>query len=192
MHCARHTCTLVPVFMVLFWVSMFIFSRIFMLYSEYQAEVARLSDDEWLRVKCKDPEFFHNIRQHTDLCLKVEQNARKSCFLVALNTVVSSTYLCGYRSCAEYITEAVLWVMGFGLPAILILAAALLFLPTVIYPIYSSYLNRMADRRVMSLYNAPYGMDHYTRTHPYSVTQPNIIYPVIHDIEGPMELKKMV
>jgi hypothetical protein len=183
MHWAKHTCALIPAFMVVFWVFMFAFSRAFMLYSEYQAEVARLNDDAWLRVKCKDPEFFHNIKQHTDLCLKVEQNARKSCLLVALNTVASTTYLCGYRSCADYLTDAVLWVMGFGIPAVLLLSVCLLLFPTVLYPVYSSYLNRMADRRVMALYNAPYGMEHYSASHP------RLAYPIVDDMG---DAKKLV
>eukprot|EP00960_Hanusia_phi_P019569 577653-Hanusia_phi.AAC.1 len=71
--------------MAVLWLGMFAFSRVFMFYSEFQGEAARRADDEWLRIKCKDPEFFHKMKQHTDLCLKVEQNGRRSVALVALN-----------------------------------------------------------------------------------------------------------
>eukprot|EP00960_Hanusia_phi_P064639 765856-Hanusia_phi.AAC.1 len=182
----RHTCALLPGFMALLWLAMFAFSRVFMFYSEYQAEEARRADDEWLRVRCKDPEFFHNMKQHTDLCLKVEQNARRSSMLVALNNVFTSTYLCGYSSCADYLTSAVMWCMGLSLPALVISGLALLFVPTLIYPLYAAQLNRMADRRVMSLYNAPYGLHHYAASH-----QP-LSYPAIVEVgEAGMDLKKI-
>lgn len=180
----RNGCAVFPLFMASLWVFMFVLSRLFMFYSEYQNEVSKIADDEWLRVKCKDPDFFHNMKQHTDLCLKVEQNARKSTMLVALNTVISSTYLCGYRSCGDYITEGVQWVLGFGLPVLVLMAAVVVLFPTLLYPFYVSQLNRMADRRVMSLYNAPYGLPHYMEAQ----RQP-LVYSVIEDAE---DIKKIV
>lgn len=165
MHWTRHSCTLVPTFMAILWLALFVFSRLIMLHQEYQNELNRLSDDEWLRVKCKDPEFFHNIKQHTDLCLKVEANARRSCLMVALNTVISTTYLCGYKSCAEYAQDLLGFFMTLSLPILGLIVLILFMGPTILYPMYSSYLNRIADRRVMALYNAPYGMPHYVDTH---------------------------
>lgn len=160
-----NACTMLPGIMASLWLAMFAFSRLFMLYNEYQSEIAMRADDQWLRAKCKDPEFFHNMKQHTDLCIKVEQNGRRSCLMVAMNNVISSTYLCGYRSCADYASSFLQWVMNLSLPFILAATALLLLTPTMIYPMYCAYLNRLADRRVMSLYNTPYGMQHYIDTH---------------------------
>lgn len=165
MHWSRHACTLIPTFMVVMWLFLFVSSRIILFHQEYQNELSKLSDDEWLRVKCKDPEFFHNIKQHTDLCLKVEQNARKSCAMVALGNVISATYLCGYRSCGEYVGDLVRFFMTLSLPILGTVLLLLLMCPTIFYPMYSSYLNRIADRRVMALYNAPYGLPHYVASH---------------------------
>eukprot|EP00960_Hanusia_phi_P005492 159808-Hanusia_phi.AAC.4 len=173
--------------MALLWLVMFLFSRVFMFYSEYQAasEVAQREDDEWLRVKCKDPEFFHKIKQHTDLCLKVEANAMRSCALVALNRVFTSTYLCGYNSCADYASAALLWFMGLSIPALVLTGLVVLFVPTLLYPVYNAHLNRIADRRVLSLYNAPYGLQHYASSQ-QSTSYPIMIEPVMDDA------KKMV
>lgn len=156
---------MLPGIMACLWLAMFAFSRLFMLYNEYQSELAMRADDEWLRSKCKDPEFFHNMKQHTDLCIKVEQNGRKSCAMVAINNVIAGTYLCGYKSCADYAASLLQWIMSLSLPFILAATALFLLTPTMLYPMYSAYLNRLADRRMLSLYNTPYGMQHYMETH---------------------------
>ncbi|EKX44234.1 hypothetical protein GUITHDRAFT_109693 [Guillardia theta CCMP2712] len=97
-------------------------------YSEYQSEVARMSDDEWLRD------------------------------------------LCGYKSCVEYINEAVQWVLGWA--------------PASSSPSSRAQLNRMADRRVMSFYHTPYGMDYHMQSHRY---------PLITEVQDPHEdIKKLV
>jgi hypothetical protein len=90
--------------------------RVFALHSIYTAQIARIKEEEWLRVKCQEPEFFRNLRSHTTLCTEVESNARRSALLFAVNEVMQGTYLCGRTSCTEQGTHVLLWFMQLSMP----------------------------------------------------------------------------
>jgi hypothetical protein len=154
-----------PVFLLALWTSVFLFTRVFLFYEAYQTESKRKEDERWLRVRCQEPEFYSNMKQHSDLCNQVEINARRSTFLTALHTVLDSTYLCGYESCLSLAGSAASWIVGAGMPFVAVVVVLLLLTPTLLYPCFRIYLDRMADRRIMSLYNAPYGMDRYVEGH---------------------------
>jgi hypothetical protein len=62
----------------LVWLCTFCISRIFLLHEAYISESNKQADERWLLEKCKEPEFYSNIRQHTDLCTEVANNARAS------------------------------------------------------------------------------------------------------------------
>lgn len=83
-------------------------SRSYIFYEAYVAESLKRVEEAWLRQKCKDPDFYSNMRQHTNLCLQVEKNAQSSIALTALNTMVATTHLCGTRQCADYMQDMVL------------------------------------------------------------------------------------
>lgn len=57
------------------------------LYSRYETLAGQLESERWLVKRCKDPEFFANMHQHTDLCISVENNARVGAMMLALRDV---------------------------------------------------------------------------------------------------------
>lgn len=83
------------------WGITFFISRAFLLHESYVAEANKRMDERWLLEKCQEPEFYSNLRQHTDLCTEVARNARSSLLLTALNKVASQTHACGSTSCVE-------------------------------------------------------------------------------------------
>lgn len=92
-------------------------SRIYIFYEVYAAETVKKKEDAWLRVQCKDPQFYSNLRQHTDLCSQVEKHAQSSIFLTALNAMVMQNQWCGSKkSCADYLHN--LLVQGFAWPLV--------------------------------------------------------------------------
>lgn len=111
-----------------FWVVSFGVSRLFVFYEAYSAFLRVLKDEEWLRVQCALPEFYSNMRQHTDLCNAVRLNAERSPMLIALNEVANTAHLCGRYSC----TEALTMLSGAGWPAIVALVATLFVAPSLI------------------------------------------------------------
>lgn len=46
-------------------------SRAYIFYEAYCAFTLQRADEAWLGRQCKDPEFYSNMRQHTDLCAQV-------------------------------------------------------------------------------------------------------------------------
>lgn len=154
-----------PLFFVCLWTSIFLFTRIYLFYEAYQTESKKKEDERWLRIRCQEPEFYSNMKQHSDLCNQVEINARRSTFLTALHIVLDNTYLCGYESCLTLLGNITSWMIGAGMPFMIVLIIIILLTPTLLYPCFRIYLDRMADRRIMSIYNTPYGMDNYVQTH---------------------------
>lgn len=120
-------------FTVLFYVAAVAtcISRFYIFYEIYIHETVKIKEDAWLRLKCKEPEFYSNIRQHTDLCSQVEQHGRSWIFLTALNAMVSRNQWCGAKkSCAEYMHS--LLVQGFAWPMVACFALFLIALPHII------------------------------------------------------------
>jgi hypothetical protein len=111
-----------------FWAVSFGVSRLFVFYEAYSAFLRVLKDEEWLRVQCALPEFYSNLRQHTDLCNNVRLNAERSPLLIALNEVANTAHLCGRYTCAEALAA----LSGAGWPALLGLAAVLLLAPSLV------------------------------------------------------------
>ena len=58
------------VFWVL-WLATFVVTRSYALHEAYQAEVGQQSDERWLLQQCQLPEFYANLRQHSNLCTEV-------------------------------------------------------------------------------------------------------------------------
>jgi hypothetical protein len=102
--------------------------RIFIFYEAYTAFLSILRDEEWLRLQCASPEFYSNMRQHTELCNQVMLNAARSPMLIALNEVASTAHLCGRYSC----TEAVVTLSRAGWPVVVTVVAILLIAPTIL------------------------------------------------------------
>lgn len=46
-------------------------SRVYVFYESYWEFRLKQIDETWLGQQCKDPEFYSNMRQHTDLCTQV-------------------------------------------------------------------------------------------------------------------------
>jgi len=111
-----------------FWVVSFGVSRLFIFHEAYNVFLRVLKDEEWLRGQCALPEFYSNLRQHTDLCNTVRLNAERSPLLVALNEVANTAHLCGRYTCAEALTM----LSGAGWPALLGLVAVLVVAPSLI------------------------------------------------------------
>jgi hypothetical protein len=50
------------------WATTLFVSRIFIFHQAYTTHIAKVGDEKWLADQCTKPEFYSNIRQHTDLC----------------------------------------------------------------------------------------------------------------------------
>jgi hypothetical protein len=67
-------------------------SRMYVFYDIYTELGAIVIGEQYLLHRCNDPEFFSNIRQHTDLCTTVLANARQNNFLKALNKTLQGLF----------------------------------------------------------------------------------------------------
>ena len=112
------------------WCATFLVSRAFLLHDAYISESNKRVDEKWLLKKCSEPEFYSNIRQHTDLCTEVEKNARTSLFLTALNSVALQTHACGSLSCLDLVFTA---FSKLGWHVALLLLALVVVAPNFIY-----------------------------------------------------------
>ena len=111
-----------------FWIVSFSVGRIFIFYEAYTSFLSVLKDEEWLRIQCASPEFYSNMRQHTELCNQVMLNAARSPLLIALNEVAGTAHLCGRYSC----TDTVLALSRAGWPVIATVVVVLLIAPTIL------------------------------------------------------------
>ena len=112
-----------------FWSVSFLVSRLFIFYEAYTDYVRTLKDEQWLLLQCASPEFYTNLRTHTDLCNNVRRNAERSAFLIALNAVAQTAHLCGRYSCVEslaFLSTSAGWPVLIAAVAVVLLAPAVL------------------------------------------------------------------
>ena len=121
------------------WSIAFAVTRLYYLQEEYIAEVGKRRDETWLLRQCNDPEFYANLRQHSDICTEVENNARASLLLRALSKVMErSMHICGNVSCTEAI-----YTLGFrmGWHAVIIGIVLLIAAPNILLMVLRSIWN---------------------------------------------------
>ena len=121
-----------------FWAVSFGVSRVFVFYEAYSSFLSVLKDEEWLREQCALPEFYSNLRQHTDLCSSVRLNAERSPVLIALNEVANTAHLCGRYSCLEALTM----LSAAGWPAIVAVVVTVLVAPSMLGRIVRGVVHR--------------------------------------------------
>lgn len=94
------------------------------------------------------------MRQHTDLCTQVEQNAMRWVLLHALNTVCTTSHMCGSRSCMEYINDLV--VRGIAWPAAAVVCLFVVMIPSIITSMAGRTMWQSFDSRARSSASCTY------------------------------------
>jgi hypothetical protein len=140
-----------------FWSVSFVVSRLFIFYEAYINFHSTLKDEEWLRIQCELPEFYSNMRQHSDLCNNVRHNAERSAVLIALNEVAGTAHLCGRQSCVDSLASL---STSAGWPVLVAIAVTVLLAPTVLVRVARSVVGGGGDAR-----RAPMYLDHQLRPH---------------------------
>ena len=54
-------------------------------YKVFQTTRTQLDSELWLLKQCNDPNFFSNMYMHSDLCVKVDNNAKVGAFMLAVH-----------------------------------------------------------------------------------------------------------
>ena len=114
--------------MTTFWIVSFSVGRFFVFYEAYTSTLRIIRDEAWIRAQCADPQFYSNLKQHSDLCQSVQINFERSPFLVALNAVSETAHLCGRYSC----TENLMAISRGGWPVMLSVGFFSLLAPTLL------------------------------------------------------------
>jgi hypothetical protein len=113
--------------------------------SRHQAE----QDNNWLAQQCKSPEFYSNMRQHSNLCDEVALAQADALWLHALRDVFDSNRPCGSISCEHRITEGLAWIFDRVVFLLAALGFAAFVASTSILPVHHLLTQRQ-------LSNTPY------------------------------------
>lgn len=105
-------------FLLFVYFFMILVTHAYNFHENYTAHTNKVAEEKWLLERCKDPEFYANMRQHSDLCETVSLNARRSAVLSALNAIAANTFLCGSQTCLSLI-QGIINDLGWRLLAFL-------------------------------------------------------------------------
>jgi hypothetical protein len=120
-----------------FWIVSFSMGRFFIFYEAYTSALRTVRDEAWIRTQCSDPQFYSNLKQHSDLCQSVQINFERSPLLVALNAVSETAHLCGRYSC----TESLIAISQGGWPVMLSVGFISLVAPTLLVQVMRSLMS---------------------------------------------------
>jgi hypothetical protein len=120
-----------------FWIVSFSMGRFFVFYEAYTSALRIIRDEAWIRTQCTDPQFYSNLKQHSDLCQSVQINFERSPLLVALNAVSETAHLCGRYSC----TDNLIAISRGGWPVMLSVGFISLIAPTLLVQVMRSLMS---------------------------------------------------
>jgi hypothetical protein len=120
----------------------------------------QIQNERWLVDKCKEPEFYSNIRSHSALCDEVTANVKRQHFLLAMNKVFAQTYICGYTSCQDQLTSWFQWALSLSTPMLVMFLFMLLVAPTFVVHFIGT-LWRLCVNYNDHTYHGPYRPLHY-------------------------------
>ena len=133
-----------------FWIVSFSVGRFFVFYEAYTSALRLVRDEAWIRAQCSDPQFYSNLKQHSDLCQSVQINFERSPLLVALNAVSETAYLCGRYSCAENLAA----ISRGGWPVIVCAGIFSLLAPTILVQAMRLLMSSKGSELPTSSYHA--------------------------------------
>ena len=135
------------------WIVTLCCDRILALHTVYNAELARLRDEAWLRERCSEPEFFRHLHSHTSICAEVAHRAMRNVFLYSVNHVMQETYVCGRTSCTDQAVAVAMWFTRLSLPVMLLVVIAASFCPVVLLQMIRLVFSILSPR--YQLHGAP-------------------------------------
>jgi len=133
-----------------FWIVSFSMGRFFIFYEAYTSALRTVRDEAWIRTQCSDPQFYSNLKQHSDLCQSVQINFERSPLLVALNAVSETAHLCGRYSC----TENLIALSQGGWPVMLSVGFISLIAPTLLVQVMRSLMSSSRNDLPINNYHA--------------------------------------
>ncbi len=136
--------------MTTFWIVSFSVGRFFVFYEAYTSALRLIRDEAWIRTQCSDPQFYSNLKQHSDLCQSVQINFERSPLLVALNAVSETAHICGRYSC----TENLIAITRGGWPVILSVGFISLIAPTLLVQVMRLLMSTRASDLPTSYHHA--------------------------------------
>jgi hypothetical protein len=133
-----------------FWIVSFSVGRFFVFYEAYTSALRLVRDEAWIRAQCSDPQFYSNLKQHSDLCQSVQINFERSPLLVALNAVSETAFLCGRFSCTENLAA----ISRGGWPVIALVGLISLLAPTLLVQAMRLLMSSRGGELPTSAYHA--------------------------------------
>lgn len=130
------------------WMFTLTVSRAWTFNNALQSELTKRKNEKWLVDKCGDPEFYFNMKEHTDLCATVVSNANSSIMLNALYAVAVTTHLCGSTSCTDMLQQ---FVQRLGWQIIGLITLIILFSPNLMFWVYRASAHRFIQNRERSI-----------------------------------------
>ena len=182
------SCSVVTLLLVVGF-GMFAITRLHMLHTSISRLKSERINEQWLLHQCQHDEFYHNMKHHSKLCDEISTKADDAVILHAFREVIEQTHLCGQHSC-WYVFELVLEFGARQSYYMLVFAVCLVILtPTLFLPLWRRTVTPMidsyAEQRMQQLYHTPYGVGHYTRTHPMHVTLDRMDHTEFGGVYGP-------
>ena len=89
----------------------------------------------------QDPAFFANLKQHVSLCQHVEENARKTPVLVALNETMSVSSMCGTVNCWDLVN----YVEHGGVSLVTLMSVSAIAMLAVVIPAVNTVTRWVAE-----------------------------------------------
>lgn len=104
-------------------------------YKVFQITRLQLQSEQWLLKQCNDPTFFSHMYTHSDICVKVDNNASIGAFMLSLNEFSAE-----FRVLRMISVEVIEFVKIASWPILAILALLCICAPT--YLVQSSRKQR--------------------------------------------------
>ena len=144
---------------------LFSLTRLHMLHTTVVRLQSERENEAWLFEQCKRDDFYHNLRQHSNLCDDVNARAQDAVILHAMREVIENTYICQFEFCMRTLHAVANFCTQHFFYVSIISTIIFLLAPSLFLPHWRRCMNVMTDNKTRQLYHCPYGDLHYVGTH---------------------------
>ena len=121
-------------------------------YHAVNVRKTHIEENKWLAVECTKPEFYANLKKHSQICDDVNLEKHDSIYLHALKDVMENLSFCGKVHCGTWLLQIISVILSQGIYSLAVCACVMVFCCMILISVYRHLIQHNFMNANNSLY----------------------------------------
>jgi len=121
-------------------------------YHAVNVRKTHIEENKWLSVECTKPEFYANLKKHSQICDDVNLEKHDSIYLHALKDVMENLSFCGKVHCGTWLLQIISVILSQGIYSLAVCACVIVFCCMILISVYRHLIQHNFMNSNNSLY----------------------------------------